>query len=147
MIYFSSRIFHPKAWNRRSEISVYSPVIVGKKRDGIDRVIAVGKQYKRNIKTVMENDHQSVRHVVFITSFWKKAICFLYCIDLTNMLVICFGHKYIHSRSAIGCGVSNVSFIPFSFLVFGILHSICLPFARQDGKNEKKITLLMWPKY
>ena len=36
---------------------------------GIDRVIAVGKQYKRNIKTVMENDHQSVRHVVFITSF------------------------------------------------------------------------------
>ena len=59
LIYFSSRIFHPKAWNRRSE-SVYSPVIVGKKGDGIDRVIAVGKQYKRNIKTVMENDHQSV---------------------------------------------------------------------------------------
>ena len=54
------------------------------------------------------------------------------------MLVICFGHKYIHSRSAIGCGVSNVSFIPFSFLVFGILHNICLPFARQDGKTPER---------
>ena len=45
------------------------PSYCRKKKDGIDRVIAVGKQYKRNIKTVMENDHQSVRHVVFITSF------------------------------------------------------------------------------
>ena len=114
---------------------------------------------KRNIKTVMENDHQSVRHVVFITSFWKKAICFLYCIDLTNMLVICFGHKYIHSRSPLVVEFANLMFRSshFWFLVtFGdkttkIFLNLCSHFARQDGQDGKKpwkkITQLKWPKY
>ena len=48
-------------------LKVFISQLLQGKKDGIDHVIAVGKQHKRNIKTVMENDHQ---FVLLHTYFW-----------------------------------------------------------------------------